>query len=678
MESFGQLQAGHSHAASVNSKRNAEMNFRRYCIVVLLILPGIWGSAPPPPASAVDRSVSLAVAPRHMADGQTVLFAEAGGQALLRYADILVTDASGQILPAPMELPSSRTPHTTHHASRLNYALRLAIDDVGTTYPLTVDNLLGSQVAKLIADDGVAGDVFGQPVAISGDVLVVGAHRADVGGNAGQGAAYVFYRNQGGANAWGQVAKVTASDGTAGDYFGEAVAISGDTVVVGAYLEGNGRGAVYVFYRDQGGDDNWGQVKKLTAADGAANDWFGRGVSVDGDIVVVGSRQANIGGRSDQGAAYIFYRDQGGVENWGQMRKLTADDGAAGDIFGNRVSLSGDTLIVGAPWADVGGKDSQGAAYVFYRDQGGPDAWGQVKKLTADDVGAGGQFGNQVSLSGDTLVVSAPHAEVDSNDDQGTAYVFYRDQGGANAWGQVEKLISADGAAGDQFGVSVSVHGNKVMVGARYADIGSNSDQGAAYVFSRDQGGANVWGQTAKLTADDGAADDWFGQSVAVYEDIFVVGAVHADVSGSDDQGKAYVYRLTHQVCLPIVLHQYSSLPLHIGDPIPARPVAYQGEVFYATTVRIPASLPTWGQFYFSSQPDAVAPVLVDDELAVLVGGVEIFSYDFSADGSPTPAILEVPRSMMEQLAGQIVSIEYRDVYSYLVEASDMWLIWVP
>jgi len=594
------------------------MNLRRYCIAFLLILSGMWGGASPPTASAVNGSVSLAFAP-----GDTVTIA-------------------------------------SHYPGQV------------------ADNLIGSsQVAKLIANDGAAGDVLGQPVAISGDTLVVGAHRADVGGNSGQGAAYVFYRNQGGANAWGQVAKLTASDGAAGDYFGAAVSASGDTVVVGAYLEGGGRGAAYVFYRDQGGPDAWGQVKKLVAEDGATGDWFGLDVSVAGDTAVVGSRHANISGRSDQGAAYVFYRDQGGADNWGQVRKLTAADGAAGDIFGHRVSLSGDTLVVGARWADVGGNSGQGAAYVFYRDQGGPDAWGQVKKLTASDGAAGDEFG-EVSLSGDTLVVSSPHADVDGNDGQGVAYVFYRDQGGTNGWGQVEKLISADGAPGDEFGVSVSVNGNKVVVGARYVDIGSNNDQGAAYVFSRDQGGANIWGQAARLTAADGAAGDWFGQSVAVYEDTFVVGAAHADVSGRNDQGAAYVFRLTHQVCLPTVLRQHSSLPLHIGDPIPARPVAYQGEVFYTTTVRIPDSLPTWGQFYFSSRPDAVAPVLVDDELAVLVGGVEIFSYNFSSDGSPTPTILEVPRSMMEPIAGQIVSIEYRDVYSYVVEASDMWLIWVP
>ena len=127
------------------------------------------------------------------------------------------------------------------------------------------------------------------------------------------------------------------------------------------------------------------QLTKLTAADGAYDDRFGTSVSLSGDTVVVGAHTANVGGNADQGAAYVFYRNQGGPDAWGQVVKLTAVDGAAGDNFGLSVSLSGDTVVVGAFYANVGGNVDQGAAYVFYRDQGGPDAWGQVAKLTAAD-----------------------------------------------------------------------------------------------------------------------------------------------------------------------------------------------------------------------------------------------------------------------------------------------------
>ena len=257
-------------------------------------------------------------------------------------------------------------------------------------------------MAKLTATDGVPGDGFGVSVSMDGDTAVVGAIWVDVGGNIDQGAAYVFYRNQGGPNAWGQVAKLTAADGAAQDYFGQSVSISDDTAVVGALNASVGgnlmQGAAYVFSRDHGGANAWGQVAKLTAADGAANDRFGISVSAGGDTALVGAYWANVGGHIEQGAAYVYYHNQGGADAWGQVAKLTAAGGAGG-IASALVSVSGDRAVVGAGCGAC-------AAYVFYRNQSGADAWGQVAKLTADD-GPGGDFGAAVSVSGDTAVVGA-------------------------------------------------------------------------------------------------------------------------------------------------------------------------------------------------------------------------------------------------------------------------------
>ncbi|MBU1695026.1 MAG: FG-GAP repeat protein, partial [Verrucomicrobia bacterium] len=177
--------------------------------------------------------------------------------------------------------------------------------------------------------------------------------------------------------------KLTASDGAAGDRFGYAVAVAGDTAVVGAYSNQTGQGAAYIFYRDEGGAGNWGQAAKLTASDGAAGDEFGYAVCITGDTVVVGARHDDDGG-ADAGSAYVFYRDEGGADNWGQVKKLTASDGAAGDEFSYSVSVEGDTAVIGAPFDDDAAA-AAGSAYVFYRDQGGTDNWGQVKKLTASD-----------------------------------------------------------------------------------------------------------------------------------------------------------------------------------------------------------------------------------------------------------------------------------------------------
>jgi len=418
-----------------------------------------------------------------------------------------------------------------------------------------------AQVAKLTADDGAEYDFFGDSVSVSGDTALVGAWAADPGGNTRQGAAYVFCRDRGGPDAWGQVAKLTADDGAAHEAFGWYVSVDGDTALIGAYAADVGgnenQGAAYVFYRDRGGPDAWGQVAKLTADDGVADDFFGVSVSVDGDIAVVGADYADIGGKMWQGAAYVFYRDRGGPDAWGQVAKLTADDGAAMDRFGRFLSVSGEAVVVGVSSADVGGNEDQGAAYVFYRDQGGPDAWGQIAKLTATDGAAEDQFGHSVSLDGDTAVLGANWANVGGNVHQGAAYVFYRDRSGPDAWGQVAKLTAADGAADDWFGWAASISGDTTVVGAYYADIGGNENQGAAHVFCRDQDGPDAWGQVAKLTAADGTEFDYFGVSVSASGAAVVVGAYGAD-SDIYFQGAAYVYDLApHRVYLPLVMENH-------------------------------------------------------------------------------------------------------------------------
>ncbi|MCP3904824.1 MAG: hypothetical protein GY715_14450, partial [Planctomycetes bacterium] len=226
------------------------------------------------------------------------------------------------------------------------------------------------QVAKLTADDAAPSARFGFSVAVSGNTTIVGAYYDDDAGSE-SGSAYVFERGHGGTGNWGQVAKITADDAAAGDHFGVSVSISGDTAIVGATWDddaGSNSGSAYVFERDQGGTGNWGQVAKLTADDAADGDSFGT-VSVSGDTAIVGATMHDHTGRIHAGAAYVFERDHGGPDNWGQVTKITADDAATGDAFGT-VSLSGDTAIVGAHGDDHAGGLNAGAAYVFERDHG--------------------------------------------------------------------------------------------------------------------------------------------------------------------------------------------------------------------------------------------------------------------------------------------------------------------
>lgn len=402
------------------------------------------------------------------------------------------------------------------------------------------------QVTKLIAEDGDNSDLFGTSVAVSGQTVFVGARWADVGGSIKQGAAYVYGQNQGGAGAWGQVTKVVAEDGSANDNFGWSMAASGATLVVGVgQADNEGRvdqGAAYVFNQDQGGIDAWGQFQKLAGAEGAADDEIGFAVAISGQTAVVGAPFADVGAQVDRGVVYVFDRDQGGLGVWGQVKKLTAADGVAGDLFGHAVTIEGETIIVGAPGADVSGNIDQGAAYVFSLNEGGLGAWGQLRKLTGDDGAANDSFGWSMAVDGANVVVGAPDASVDGIVEQGAAYIFGQNEGGANAWGQVRKLTADDGAAGDHFGNAVSIAEQTAVVGAYLADVGDSIDQGASYIFGQNQGGANMWGQSKKLLAGDGLAGDQFGTSLATDAQTILVGSAEAAIGGQVDQGAAYVF----------------------------------------------------------------------------------------------------------------------------------------
>ena len=383
------------------------------------------------------------------------------------------------------------------------------------------------------------GDEVGRSVSISGDYLVAGApYKDDTGLDLG--AAYVYYRNQGADDAWGQVAKLSASDAADSDIFGYSVSISGDYVVVGApNKDGSAadEGAAYVYYRNQGGTDAWGQVTKLTASDAAAGDNFGYSVSIGGDYVVVGAPNKD-GSAADEGAAYVYYRNQGGTDAWGQVTKLIASDAAAGDTFGYSVSISGDCAVVGAPYKDGTGAD-EGAVYVYDRNLGGTDAWGQVTKLTASDAAAGDEYGSSVAIDGDYAVIGAPYKD-GTGADEGASFVYYRDQGGEDNWGEVVKLAASDAAVSDSFGNSVSICGDYVLIGAPYED-GDGTDQGAAYVFYRNQDGTDAWGEVVKLTTVGAEDDNILGYSVGI-GDYFIVTGVPGEDGLTTDIGAIAIF----------------------------------------------------------------------------------------------------------------------------------------
>ena len=444
-----------------------------------------------------------------------------------------------------------------------------------------------TEQAHPIASDGAANDWFGRSVAVDGDTIVVGAQQDNVLVSGTLGAAYVFSRNQGGTGVWGVVKKLTASDGAVGDFFGYAVALDGDTIVVGAERDtvgaNFGQGSAYIFSRNQGGANNWGEVKRLTASDGLTNDGFGRSVAVDGDTIVVGAWADDVGANVNQGSAYVFSRNQGGANNWGEGKRLNASDGMAIDRFGQAVAVDGDTIVVGAWLDNLGANANQGAAYVFSRDQGGANNWGEVKRLNASDGEEEDRFGHAVAVDGDTIVVGAYYDDVGTGGDQGSAYVFSRNQDGANNWGEVKHLIALGSTSGPDmnFGRSVAVDGDTIVVGANQDDVGANLEQGAAYVFSRNQGGVNNWGQLKRLTASDGAQTDTFGRAVAVDGDTIAVGAPLDNVGANANQGSAYIFSAA-AVCPPTIT---AGLPVtrQAGSPAVNSTIATVSDLFDGT-----------------------------------------------------------------------------------------------
>jgi len=389
------------------------------------------------------------------------------------------------------------------------------------------------QQAELTASDGAYGNDFGDSVAISGNTAVIGAPQHPYSGpNAAQGAAYVFVQSGG---AWVQQAELTASDGAAFDGFGASVAVSGSTIVVGAPPRTVGsnqyQGAVYVFVESGG---TWSQQAELTASDGGSNNYFGFSVALSGSTITVGATgHSATGSNVAQGAAYVFVESGG---TWTQQAELTASDGMAYDQLGSSVAVSGSTVVAGAPCHAVNYL-CQGAAYVFVESGG---TWSQQEELTASDGGGNDDFGWSVALSGSTMLMGATHHMVGSNITQGAAYVFVESGG---TWSQQEELTSADGVANDFFGYSVALSGSTVLVGAPQHPYLSSLDvpgPGAAYVFVESGG---TWGQQAEPTASDGAANEGFGHSVAVDGGTGVVGApTHPAIGPNADQGAAYVF----------------------------------------------------------------------------------------------------------------------------------------
>ena len=369
--------------------------------------------------------------------------------------------------------------------------------DVGTSGQFLTALGPGENQSKITASDGAADDEFGFSVAVGSNKIVVGAQ----GDDSIKGSVYVYDLD--GSNQ----TKITASDGAANDQFGFSVAVGSNKIVVSARGDDSSKGSAYVYDLDGSNE------VKITASDGAAGDNFGNRVAVASDKIVVGATGVD----SFTGAVYVYDLDGS------NQTKITASDGAAGDLFGRSVAAGHSKIVVGSSKVEGDATDS-GSVYVYDLDGS------NQTKITASDGAAGDMFGFSVAVGSDKIVVGARDDHNDNGDDAGAVYVY--DLDGSNE----VKIIASDGAADDEFGFSVAVENDKIVVGAmRDNDNGTNS--GSVYVY-------NMLGRNeVKFIASDGAATDNFGRSVAAGNSKIVVGANDAVVS-SLQTGAVYVHDL--------------------------------------------------------------------------------------------------------------------------------------
>jgi hypothetical protein len=452
-------------------------------------------------------TIDIAIEGEVKQKGNSLEFGAKSGRKIL-YKGLQAYDATGRRLDSELCLQKKQ--------------LSIVVNVKDAVYPVTVDPLFSNET-KITAFDGITQDQFGTSVAISDNTAVIGAALSDPHG-IDSGAAYVFVRNR---TSWSLQQKLTALDGSAGDLFGSRVAISGDTIIIGALFDGDkgtNSGSAYVFVRN---GTTWSQQQKLTASDGAAYDYFSQSVAISGETIIIGAVQDSDKG-TNSGSAYVFKRSG---TTWSQQQKLTASDGAAYEQFGWSAAIIADTAIIGAPGTGNSGLEA-GAAYVFVQNG---STWSEQQKLTSSDGAAADYFGVQVGISGDTVVIGADYDD-DKGSQSGSAYVFVRS---GTTWSQQQKLVPSDGATMDHFGGAVAISNDTIVIGAN-----GNTDNlkffGSAYVFVRN---GTTWSSQQKLTSSDSEYEDMFGLHVAISGDTIVISASLDDDQGTDS-GSAYIYQI--------------------------------------------------------------------------------------------------------------------------------------
>lgn len=386
-----------------------------------------------------------------------------------------------------------------------NQTIRLEVDAAGARYPVDVDPQLWIFQQKLAPPAGASVNRYGSAVAISGDTAVIGSTESRQ--------VYVYKRVQ---DKWTEQQTISYSPGESRDNFGRALALSSDTLLVGV-PDANTDGQVYVYGLS---GSTWIRKQILAPSDGAGFGIdFGSALALKDDTAMV---SATVG----TGQVYVFVRSGG---TWTQQQKLTTSDAlVANDHFGGSIAMSGDTAFVGASGKQVAGQVWQGQVYVYVRSGG---TWTEQQKLIASDGAGGDGFGQALALSDDTAVIGAPNKQLGIRKDCGQVYIYGRS---GNTWTEQQKLIASDGTTNGLFGSEIALSGSLAFISADQA-ASQSPHQGQVYVYTR---AGSTWTEQQKLTKPNGASFDYFGYAIAVSGDTAVIG-----INGADNlRGQAYIY----------------------------------------------------------------------------------------------------------------------------------------
>lgn len=428
---------------------------------------------------------------------------------------------------------------------------------------------------KIVASDRTNLGSFANAVSVSGNYAVIGASDDDGAADGkpalgSAGAAYLYFNDNG---TWKQVKKLYPSARAVGDFFGRSVSINGDYIIIGSECQTDaneqnpiqGAGAAYLYAKDQGGVGNWGLVKKIVSPNRQYREYFGGSVAIEGDYAVAGAYY--------EARTYILEKNAGGINNWGAVATLFPQAGNSFSSFGGRVAISGEYVAVSAYADDNSGTgpalQHSGSVYIFKQSLGGANNFGLVKKITAPVIMESASFGSAISIDGDHLLVGAMNERIMNGSTPvygvGAAYVFYKNNGGTDQWG-LQKTLTANVRLAAAFGAAVAIKGSSIVVGGYAEPLDYKNEfpvqtAGAAWVFSEDKGGMGNWGQTSKIHAPDRDEGEVFGSAVALNEKEIIVG------SPSERNGEPYsitspgaAYSFSLEAALPVKLSNFSAI----------------------------------------------------------------------------------------------------------------------